>query len=1004
MVRLIEAPTPDDALAFLGKDAAEKEARGEKNLIFCEDGLTLLAERAVLAPSGGTFLTEVSTFARFLSGERRVLSKHGSVMAVSAILSEAEGRLGCFSARAAEAVYETIAQLSASRVSAEMLREGAAQTDGMLRVKLTDLALVLDEYTAFLHRNGLLDENGYLALLPEKIASGALADTNVTFFAFPSFTRQAAEGVRAACLHARSVTGVFLAGAEALYTGEGARIFRSVAREADEVSETRLACSLEGDARVLHGGLFSPDHYVRGGKRPSQSVFAFTAADESEEAERVAALVKKSAAEGARWREIAVLVPDEGSFAAMGKAFSAQHIPYTADVKRPFSRHPFCAFVLSVLAAVADGCLPASVDAALSNVCFGESDIYRNYLMKYGGWRGGARRAVRKDAAGFEQDIPELERCREKLLNILACFPRSGKGSAFVRGVRDLAALVGAERVCETLAARFEGAEKSFLSLAPLENILSETETVAGGRTFTAREFAALFESGTNALKCAMIPAAADAVFVGDATKSRFARVKTLFLTGLTDELPAVSADTAVITDGEIGRLSSLSVEIEPAIAVVNARARESLALNACAFSRSLFLSRPLRKRGEETAASELTAYVSQLLTPAPAPSAFPYDCAEALPAQMRLLAQRAAFEEGRSDDASAYASLYEALKRAGEGDRLAAAGGAEKPSVPEAGRLYFASEASPTLLESYFACPYAGFLKNVLRLKEREERPVLARDTGDFVHAVLDMIAPRIGGMQSEEACRKEAVAAGRSLLESPRYAAFADTGSGAYAAERLLAECAEIAAAAYRQLKGSAFRVKENEGTIRLPDLHMKGRIDRVDEAEDYVRVIDYKTGHFDPAPAAYYTGRSLQLELYLLAAADGKKPAGAFYFPAEDKFTAPEDAKFRMQGFFNRSERVRALMDVNPEGESAFFESNSRRGMDEDIFTDFLSYARLVAARAEEEMAGGNVRPSPYEGACDYCAFCGACGFVGAPRKETGVTCEGIAAVARAKGGKE
>ena len=94
----------------------------------------------------------------------------------------------------------------------------------------------------------------------------------------------------------------------------------------------------------------------------------------------------------------------------------------------------------------------------------------------------------------------------------------------------------------------------------------------------------------------------------------------------------------------------------------------------------------------------------------------------------------------------------------------------------------------------------------------------------------------------------------------------------------------------------------------------------------------------------------------------------------------------------------------MDVNPEGESAFFESNSRRGMDEDIFTDFLSYARLVAARAEEEMAGGNVRPSPYEGACDYCAFRGACGFVGAPRKETGVTCEGIAAVARAKGGKE
>ena len=296
MIRLIEAPTLDDALSFLRADIAREEAQRlgrTKNLIFCEDGLTLLAERAVIAATGGTFRSEVSTFARFLAGERRVLSKHGSVMAVSAILTDLEGELGCFSARAAEAVYETIAQLSASRVDAQMLRAGAEGAEGMLRVKLLDLARILERYEQFLREGGLLDESGYLALLPEKIASGALADTNVYFFAFPSFTRQAAEGVRAACACAGNVTGVFLGGKEAFYTGEGARVFREAAAEFGGAETARLACSLEGDAKRLHGALFSPEAYVQGVPRAAEHVCAFAAADEAEEAGAVAVLLKK---------------------------------------------------------------------------------------------------------------------------------------------------------------------------------------------------------------------------------------------------------------------------------------------------------------------------------------------------------------------------------------------------------------------------------------------------------------------------------------------------------------------------------------------------------------------------------------------------------------------------------------------------------------------------------------------------------------------------------------
>ena len=997
MTQLIGAPTLDDALKALVRRVSVFEERGERTLVFCEDSLTLLAERAILSERRATFLTEVTTFARYLSGGR-VLSKQGSVAAVSAILSESAGELSCFSANAAQTVYETIAQLSASRVDARKLREGAEKSEGMLRAKLLDLALLLEKYEAFLREKGLLDESGYLALLPGKLAAGGLKDVNVIFFGFTSFTRQAADGIRAAALHAASLTGIFPAGKEPLYTNESARTFRAVCEESGAVQAVMAPSSLAGDAERLRRGIFSPEAFLSVPEK-AEHVHLFRAQDEAGEARAVAALIRRYADEGLRYRDIVVLVPASSDLSAFEKAFAAFCIPYFADVKRPFSRHPFCAFVAAALRAVADGGLPASVDAVAANVCFGEGDTYRNYLAKYGGWRGAFRREIRADARGFEDDLSGLRACRERMIAVADCFPRSGKGRAFTSGVRKLRDLVGADAVSEALAAHFTGAERDFLSLDALENLLAETEAVAGDRTFSAREFASLFFSSADALKRAMIPVLSDAVFLGDATSSRFARAKVLFVTGATDALPASGEDTALITDSEIGKLAARGVDIEPAIAVVNARSRESLALNVCAFSGELFLSRPLRLNGEERQAGELFTSCANLFVPAPVPDLFPYDCCERVPALMRLLAEKSDFEEGKTHDERVFSSVWAALSARGEEVTLRAlTEGGEKEPVPEASQILLSGDISPTLLESYFACPYAGFMKNVLRLQEREERAVLARDAGDFVHKVLDLLAPRFNEIATEEECRAQAERIGRELLADARYAALGDTDAGSYAGGRLLAESTAVSLAAFRAIRRSSFRVRRGEENVRLPELGLRGKADRVDAAGEYVRVIDYKTGKFDASPAAYYTGRSLQLELYLLAASGDGRPAGAFYFPAEDKFTSPDDAKFRMQGFFDSGDEVVSLLDNADGAKSALFDGAASRGMPGGQFADFLGYARMIAMRAREELRAGNLTPSPYEGSCDYCAFRGACGFVGAPRKERGIKCAEIAAIAR------
>lgn len=1010
MTKIIGAPTLDDALAALSKRIGENEARGEKNLIFCEDRLTLLAERAVLACSGGTFLTEVTTMARFLTDERRVLTKQGSVMEISALIEEYGEELECFPNSSAGAVYETIAQLAASRVTADLLRAGADETEGMLAFKLRDLAFLLEKYGDFLRENGMVDENGYLALLPEKIASGILSDTNVFFFAFPSFTKQAREGVRAAVENARSVTGIFVAGREELYTNEGAGVFRRIAEECGEAQPSMVRCSLEGDALILRDALFSPERFALPSVQ-SERVHIFGADDEAEEMDTVAALVRYYAAQGVRYRDIAVLVPDASGFSAAEKAFNAYRIPFFADKKRAFSAHPFCRFALSLLRAVAGGVLPEDADDVAANVCFGESDEYRNYLLKYGGYRGAVKREIKEGEAVKGYDREALAACRERMLSLLALFPKKGKGSVYAGGVRALLAQTEWEEISAALSAECTPSEQAFLSVAPLEGVLNEIETVAGNRSFTAREFADVFENGLSALEISMIPQSLDAVFVGDVTESRFARAEIVFAVGLTDALPRVSADTAVITDGEMKKLAKISLEIEPAIAQVNARARESLALNLCSFRRALYLSCPSRRGGTETTKGEVLAYAEKIFIPAPMPEIFPFDCCEKEPAALRLLALKADFEAGR-DGGGLYSSLSAALGEAEGGEFLRAfTEGGEKESVPAAKDLYFAGGyVSPTLLEGYFSCPYAGFVTRALRLREREERSVLDTDAGTFVHAVLEKVAGKLNELETEEACREYARKTGEELLSASRFAALADTRAGEYTGQRLVEESAEVSAAAYRQLALSAFRVRETEENVTLPALSLAGKADRVDASGEYVRVIDYKTGAVDDSATSYYTGRKLQLQLYLLAAAQGGKAAGAFYFPAADEFSKEGEEKYRMKGFFSGEDGVVSLMDRTlKEGDkSALFEGSlngkfTDKGMKQEDFDDFLHYAYLVSAQAEDEMRAGNIAPSPYDGACSYCKLKGMCGFVGEPRKERAVSCGDIVRVVKKERGE-
>ena len=190
------------------------------------------------------------------------------------------------------------------------------------------------------------------------------------------------------------------------------------------------------------------------------------------------------------------------------------------------------------------------------------------------------------------------------------------------------------------------------------------------------------------------------------------------------------------------------------------------------------------------------------------------------------------------------------------------------------------------------------------------------------------------------------------------------------------------------YDQLKNSSFVFSraESAGEVRLDGgAKVYGRIDRVDESGGLVRVIDYKTGVIDASATKYYMGTKLQLPLYLLAAANGKRAAGAYYFPASVEYREKNDGVFRLQGFMDGGDDVVLASDssVQPKQKSAYVEAyyQGRRldnVMTGDDFSYFLKYSTLIAEGGVKEMKSGNIAPSPVESACSYCRAGGSCGL--------------------------
>ncbi|MBR5388677.1 MAG: PD-(D/E)XK nuclease family protein [Clostridia bacterium] len=977
-------------------------ALGGKNLIFCEEKLSLSVERAICDNFSGSFNTEVCSFGKFLRKNSKVdnlLSREGSVIAVKSLIKNLP--LKCFNRKKrdlAPSLFELISQLKSAKISTDDISYAENHATGILKNKLADVYSVFSAYEDYLVKGNFCDVSAALSFLPPIIEKDeSLKDAEVFLFGFSAFTGQMREIISSLLKTAKSVTAFLVKGENKFaFVNETAENFLSVCKTRGVPCEIKTCdggYSKEGG--ILKDCLFRPSA-LRNKRTETDKVFSFTAPNCFAEAEKTAGLIRKLVTEkGVRYKNVTVAVPDEKEYKdAVSSAFSLFNVPYFLDEKKHPENYPLISLIHAYTDLFIKGFSLGNFAEFFKNRYVGDdkslNDRFYNYLLKYNIAYDRLKNPLTFPAE-TEEELSSFENFRARVLSLLKTFD-----------VKDLLKKVGAkeksERDSELLKSSGYPEEASVtLQIYSLVSSLLDEISLIAGKVSDPKEFKDLFSGGVSAMEVSVIPQRNDAVFVGDFRKAAIYKADYLFVMGLTSEVPRVKEDVALLSDDDISVLSEIKILLEPKIRVVNHRERENAALGVSAFDKALYLSYPVADlSGKVNLKSEILTYAKTLLSVRTAEDT---DEFATVKHGLKSFAERAAkFVRSETSDFRLPSAFFKATEKK---DLLKIIACAEKtPKEKLCGdESLIKNVTSPTHIEAFYRCPYRAFAERALKAKDRDTGDMDNLNVGIFAHELFRRVFERYPEMRSEEDLITVFDEVKSDLLACGDFRKYLLSSAGEFSVDALFAECLTYCRKTYGWLKNSDFTTGKGLLEVRFGSdkrakyppvsllggkVTLSGAIDRIDVSGDNCRIIDYKTGSVDDGLSSLFAGLKLQLFLYS-AAVDDKKITGAYYVKIKDRYSSyGQDETSLAVGRTVGNEDIafsqdRALKDA---GRSLYIpvertEKGVKNVTSEESFGYLKKYAIIVSENAAKEMADGVIIPSPIKNACSGCGFYAVCG---------------------------
>lgn len=991
-------------------------------------------------------------------GARAVLDASGRILTAQLALSSIRHRLKFFASAAGKPEFlsgmvSIIDELKSYDITPQILQDAAKRTSGMFSEKLSELALILGSYEAVTAQSAF-DPRDRFTLLQKKLREEDYALGRHFFVdGFTDFSAQELGVLRELLLKCEDMT--VTVPCDDVFGGSG--LFAPGRETAQRLMKMAQACGMETriitadfqrnlpeDLTYLEKTLFDYSAGAYHGK--TENIFISEFSDKLTECRRCGAILKKHAMAGMRYRDMMVCAGDEETYGPLLETvLRTMEIPLYRTQKQTVLRHPAVSFLTLALEAASDNLETETVIAYLktgysgisSDVC----DALENYALTWRIRGGKWQKPWTMHPEGYdgrftpelEEELNELNRQRDGAIAPIVHLRNKLRSAENVYGqMTAIYEFLEETKLYEALEAQISadseaGQQKDAQESAQIWGLvmecLQQINSVLGKTTQKPEELLRILMLSLGQYQVGTIPAVLDAVSFGGIDKARGQEPKLLYILGANDgSLPAVVSGGSLLSERERCILrDDLNIHLAPDSEGNLERQLLTIYSAFTAPTEKLYLSWCVQDAGEQKQKSFLVSRMEKLLP----------GLGEISPNETEFTAQTAAESylscDGSPDQAALALAISRASREITELAEAIARGKAsavprqEKIRQQEAAAL-FGNPVNLTAskLDQLGNCPLNFFLNYGLKAKVRKEASFDAAEFGTFVHYILEKTVRALAEKKEIQPLERieceKMVAEHLSAYAMERLGREEQTPRQEYLFQRNGDEATVLLEEISRELSNSDFHPEAFElqfgGKGALPPLEVQGSlgsgslsgfVDRADlwkDGEDeYLRIIDYKSGTKEFDYTELYGGVGMQMLLYLFALKNGgipeisehPTPAGVLYMSAKRPFASgdAEDGEVKStkrSGIVLGEEKV---LDAMEHGEKFEFMpvKKTKAGVGGDYVVsrqqlDILeSFVEKRMGQAVDRVLSGEFPAKPfYRGRshdpCSYCDYSEIC----------------------------
>lgn len=732
---------------------------------------------------------------------------------------------------------------------------------------------------------------------------------------------------------------------------------------------------------------------------------------------------------GARYNDFVIIARDTGPYEdALATACKKNNVSCFIDRRIPLSSTP-PAVALVAAAKTAKTFSTENVlrfhKSGIGILTFDEIATLENYTYLWGvegsGWLnewtmdpdGFAARQETKDST--KTKIAQINELRVKAIKPLEDLRKNFYGNApnMARALVCLFENSNASEKFKKLSKEYnnDGAYQDAIrqSWEKLMQVLDSLAVCFGNADISKSEFCEALNMSVALETVGVIPQMIDEAVFGAADRIRPSRPKYAFIMGANQGIfPRVEQKSGLFANNERTKLISLGLDIPDKTFSLAVDEEYLLYSNVCCASHGVFISYSTTVDG--TTAAEPSSFVTDIC------KNFKCEvCAE--PSQLGAWHLPETPEDAfswfctlLSSESDDTATLANVLENSGMSERMQNTLACRKRTShfisKDAAKKLFGDKItmSPSKFDTFNRCRFMYFCRYGLRAERLQPAEFNAMQRGTIVHYVLQRAVEDHGKNLSvfNESEISDLVdnyteeylnmIVGYKDIETPhlKYLVSTIKRTLRYVLVRLGLEFAQSKFNPVKcelKIGGTNSEMPyinipiENTGVLELG-----GIVDRLDEWNGYIRIVDYKTGHRDFKLPDILFGQNMQMLIYLYALVKDKQfggmPAGIFYMPANRDKGDTKSAR-RMNGLIAADEELVTAMDKENKGE--FIPKYSENSPSDSYiktedFDKIFAFIESKLKATGSAIYNGDIVADPVDGldsgACKYCEYQNIC----------------------------